>query len=98
MESVTALEGINTLAECLKAIGHPNRFGIVKYCSEEPRRFTDIIFDLKLNPASFKFHSKVLMECDLIQKVKRGVYRTTELGNLLLELVNQANNLSSNNN
>ncbi len=98
MESSVGLEGINTLAECLESIGHPNRFGIVKYCSEEPRRFSDIIFHLKLNPASFKFHSKVLMKCDLIQKIKRGVYQTTELGNLLLELVNRADNLSSNNN
>lgn len=98
MECSVGLEGINTLAKCLKTIGHPNRLGIVKYCSEEPRRFSDIIFDLKLNPASFKFHSKVLMECDLIQKLKRGIYQTTELGNLLLELINQANNLSNNNN
>lgn len=95
MESSVGLEGINTLSECLHAIGNPNRYGIVKYCSGEPRRFSDIIFELRLNPASFKFHSKVLMECELIQKVKRGVYQTTELGNLMLELANRANKLSN---
>jgi len=97
MESSVGLEGINALAECLQSIGNLNRLKIVRFCSEKPRRFSDIIFDLKLNPASFKFHSKVLMECDLIQKVKRGLYQTTELGNILLDLVNQANKLSKDN-
>jgi predicted transcriptional regulator len=76
------------------AIGHPSRLEIVKYCLQ-PRRFTDIILALKLNPASFKFHVKVLMDCDLIEKVERGVYQTTELGRLVLELVNQASSLST---
>lgn len=87
------VERVRTLADCLLAIGHPSRLEIVRYCIE-PRRFTDIILDLRLNPASFKFHSKVLMECGLITKVERGVYETTKLGKLLLELVNQANRLS----
>ena len=87
------VERVRTLANCLLAIGHPTRLEIVKYCLE-PRRFTDIILNLRLNPASFKFHSKVLMDCDLIGKVERGVYETTKLGKLLLELVNQANRLA----
>ena len=87
------VEIVRTLADCLIAIGHPNRLKIAQYCLE-PRRFTDIILNLRLNPASFKFHSKVLMDCDLIRKVERGVYETTELGKLLLELVNQASSLS----
>ena len=97
MESSLALEGINTLTECLQAIGNSNRYGNVKYCSDEPRRFSDIIFNLKLNPASFKFHSKVLMECNLLQKLKRGVYRTTKLGNIMLDIVNRADEFSKTN-
>jgi len=93
MESSVGLDGFKILAECLQAIGNHNRLKIVMYCSEEPRRFSDIIFSLKLNPASFKFHAKVLMECDLIKKVKRGVYLTTELGNIFLELYNRFNSL-----
>ena len=88
------LEVVRTLADCLISIGHPNRFKIVKYCLQ-PRRFTDIILNLQLNPASFKFHAKVLMDCDLIRKAERGIYETTELGKSLLELVNQASSLSN---
>lgn len=89
------VEVVRTLADCLISIGHPSRLKIVEYCSEEPRRFTDIILDLRLNPASFKFHVKVLMDYGLIIKVERGVYRTTELGRLLLQLVNQADSLKT---
>ena len=93
-ELSVGVEAVRALADCLIAIGHHSRFRIVQYCLE-PRRFSDIIGDLRLNPASFKFHSKVLMDCDLMTKVERGVYKTTELGKLLLELVNQASSLSS---
>jgi predicted transcriptional regulator len=93
-ELSVGVERVQTLAGCLVAIGNPSRFKIVEYCLR-PRRFTDIILNLRLNPASFKFHSKVLMDCNLIEKVERGVYKTTELGTLLLELVRQANYLST---
>jgi hypothetical protein len=51
--------------------------------------------NLKLNPASFKFHSKVLTDCNLLRKIERGKYETTELGKLLLELVSQASVIAS---
>ena len=86
-------EVVLTLAECLEAIGHPSRLGIVQYCLQ-PRTFTEIITNLKLNPATFKFHVRVLMDCNLIEKVERGVYQTSKLGKLVLELVNQAGSLS----
>ena len=86
------IEAIKDLADCLNAIGHPSRLSIVHYC-QEPRRFTDITLNLKLNPASFKFHVQVLMDCGLIEKPERGVYKTTELGALLLQLVNKATSL-----
>lgn len=83
------VEVVQTLADCLRAIGNVKRLEILQYCLQ-PRTFTDIIINWKLNPASFKFHSKVLMDCNLLTKVERGVYKTTELGQLLLELVSQA--------
>lgn len=93
-ELSVGVEIVRTLADCLMAIGHSTRLKIVQYCLQ-PRRFTDIILNLQLNPASFKFHAKVLMDCNLIRKVERGVYETTELGKLLLELVNQATSISA---
>ncbi len=95
IELSDGVEVVRTLADCLISIGHPSRLKIVEYCSEKPRRFTDIILDLRLNPASFKFHVKVLMDDGLITKVERGIYRTTELGKLLLQLVNQVNSLET---
>lgn len=93
IELSVGLEVVRTLADCLVSIGHSSRFRIAKYCVK-PRRFTDIIFSLRLNPASFRFHAKVLMDCELLTKVERGIYKTTDLGKLLLELVDQASKLS----
>jgi predicted transcriptional regulator len=86
-------EVVSTLAECLESIGHPSRLGIVQYCLQ-PHTFTEIILNLKLNPASFRFHVRVLIDCNLMEKVGRGVYETTKLGKLVFELVNQANQMS----
>lgn len=88
-ELSSGIEIIKVLSTCLAAVSHPARFGIVDYCSK-PQKFSDIVFHLRLNPASFKFHSRVLMDCDLLEKPQRGVYRTTELGDLLLQLVEKA--------
>ena len=85
---------VQTLADCLLAVGNVKRLEIVQYCLQ-PRTFTEIIMTLKLNPASFKFHSKVLMDSNLLAKMERGVYKTTELGKLLLELVSQASVIAS---
>jgi predicted transcriptional regulator len=93
-ELSNGVEVVKTLAECLMAIGHPTRFKIVEYCLKS-HRFTEIILDLRLNPASFKFHSSVLIDCNLIERLERGVYRTTELGKRLLELVSMANEIST---
>lgn len=95
IELSDGLEVVRTLTDCLMAIEHPNRLRIVRYCARKPSRFTDIILNLRLNPASFKFHSKVLMDCNLVRKVERGVYETTELGKLFLELVKKADSLSN---
>lgn len=94
METKTerGIEVVSMLSECLQAIGNPARFRIVEYCAT-PRRFTDIILDLRLNPASFKFHLGVLSNYELIEKVERGVYQTTELGKTLMKLVETASQM-----
>jgi hypothetical protein len=35
------------------------------------------------------------MDCNLLAKVERGIYETTELGKLLLELVSQASAMAT---
>lgn len=87
------LKVVSTLAECLEVVAHPTRLGIVRYCLQ-PRKFTDIILELKLNPASFRFHVGRLEDCRLVEKLQRGVYKTTKLGELVLQLVDKANILS----
>lgn len=83
------VEAVRTLADCLKAIGHPKRLEIIQYCLEA-RTFTDITQNLKMNPNTFKFHSEILIDNGLLKKHGRGAYQTADLGKLLLELTNLA--------
>ena len=85
---------VQTLADCLATVGHPKRLEIIEYCLKS-RSFTEIVTNLELNPASFKFHSQVLIDCGLIRRVERGVYVTTELGKLVFELVKQASAIAA---
>ena len=55
-----------------------------------PKRATKTtgnVLDLRLSPASFRFHSKVPIRMRLDVKVNRGIYRTTELGSLCFNLL-----------
>jgi|GEM_PF-6471492 predicted transcriptional regulator len=88
MDNISGMEVIQALSKSLEAIGNPLRYEIVNYCLKQ-QNFSNIIKDLRLNPASFKFHLEVLTRFQLIKKVKRGVYETTELGKLLLTLIEQ---------
>lgn len=88
------VEVVRDLAECLLAIGNARRLSIALYCLT-PQRFRDITLDLRLNPASFRFHVGVLMECALVRKTKRGIYETTELGKLILKLVEEADRIQN---
>jgi len=76
------------LAGCLKAIGHAKRLEIVQYC-KQPRTFSEITFNLRLNPNSFKFHSKILIDQGLVRKIERGKYETTKLGKMLIAIVDE---------
>jgi len=81
------VEAVKTCINRLSAITNLIRLKIVQYCLT-PRKFSEIIYELRLNPASFKFHTEVLMDSDLIRRTERGVYEATDLGRRILEFLN----------
>lgn len=80
VESVTLT--VEMLIRCMQALGHPTRLKMLQYCLK-PRTFSDLMFDLRLNPASFKHHIEILINRGMIAKVDRGKYEDTMLGKLL---------------
>lgn len=76
------VQTIAKLIDKLKALGNDKRLGIIEYCIK-PQSFTQIIFRLRLNPASFKFHAKILIDSGLLKRIERGKYETTRLGEFL---------------
>ena len=79
-EDLALLDGI---AECFKAVSNRVRLRILSYCLT-PRTFSEIIFGLRLNAGSFKFHEDILEEAGMTEK-RNSTYQTTELGKRVLD-------------
>jgi predicted transcriptional regulator len=70
-------------------LANATRVKMLIYCLKE-RSFTDIMLTLRLNPASLKHHQDLLRTTGLIKKTGKGKntkYKTTELGRILLRLM-----------
>lgn len=79
---------LEEIAECFKAVSNMTRLKILIYCLK-PRSFSDIVFTFRLNPASFKFHERILEKSGLIEKVEgleNTPYKTTALGKGVLNI------------
>jgi len=83
---------IKELTGCLLALGHPTRLRITEYCVQ-PRSHSSLMFDLRLNPNTFRFHVSILIKHDILKKVRRGQYETTARGKLLLEYISKVKEL-----
>ena len=62
---------------------------MLNYCRTE-RSYSEIMWELHLNPASLKHHQDLLLKTDLLAKVgidKDTKYRTTALGDMMLNFV-----------
>lgn len=80
---------LKEIAECLGAAANLIRLRILSYCVE-PRTFSDVMREFRLNTASVSFHLRKLLDSELLEKngaERSNVYRTTELGSAVLRIV-----------
>jgi hypothetical protein len=77
------LDTLKEVAQCLKTVSNKTRLQMLSYCSE-PRSFSDVVFFLRLNPATFKFHEEILDKAGLIAK-NDETYKSTALGERVLD-------------
>lgn len=81
---------VRTYAEILKGLANPIRIMILNRLTEEGLYYTDIEKMTRLPPATLNFHLRMLKSSYLIyQDSSRGKYFITELGERLLELLEQ---------
>lgn len=81
--AIKSLQIDRSLVPCLRAIGNSKRLHLAQYCLH-PRKATEIVLNLRINPNTFKFHFEVLASHNLLKKIDRGVYQTTMLGKVVL--------------
>jgi predicted transcriptional regulator len=84
---------LKEISECLGAAANLIRLRILSYCVE-PRTFSDVMREFRLNTASVSFHLRKLLDSELLEKKgaeTSNVYRTTELGSAVLGIVGAVN-------
>ena len=76
-------EDFQRFAKIFVALSHETRFGMMRRLIEEEDRtmnFTDFMRDLELNPKIVWESAKKLREGGFVEKVERGKYRCSEVG------------------
>ncbi|WP_330999821.1 helix-turn-helix domain-containing protein [Archaeoglobus neptunius] len=90
-EIVEASDVRNTepsVKDVLKFIGRKGMSDILYCLEKEPKRFSQIMFETKLNPSILDRHLKVLLKFGLV--VKDGnFYRLTESGIRVVETIDE---------
>jgi len=75
-----------TVSDVLKIIGRKGMSDILYCLGNEPKRFSQIMFETKLNPSILDRHLKVLLKFGLVVK-ENNFYRLTESGIRVVETI-----------
>lgn len=67
-------ESSDYIIEFLKAISQENRFKILKYLIDGPKKFSSLLVATKISKTALANHLKVLIDTGLIKKLDRGKY------------------------
>ena len=76
-------EDFQRFTKIFAALSHETRFGMMRRLIEEEDRtmnFTDFMRDLELNPKTVWESAKKLREGGFVEKIERGKYRCSEVG------------------
>ncbi|WP_456468977.1 helix-turn-helix domain-containing protein [Archaeoglobus sp.] len=80
-------EEINfNLKDVLKVIARKGVSDILYSLERSPKRFSQLMFDTKLNPSILDRHLKALMRLELVTK-EGGMYRLTEIGDKVVTTI-----------
>jgi DNA-binding HxlR family transcriptional regulator len=75
-----------SVKDVLKIIGRKGVSDILYSLEKGPKRFSQLMFDTKLNPSILDRHLKVLMKYGLVTKEEKS-YRLTESGMKVVETI-----------
>jgi DNA-binding transcriptional ArsR family regulator len=79
------IESLEAITNLLKAIDHPTRLEILTRLLPEDKELKELSDELKIQKTLVANHVSQLMDCGLVEKLERGIYRITFDGLDLLE-------------
>ena len=77
---------LKALALVLSALGHETRLKILSLLNNNPRTWTEMLHELKINSKSLRDHLHFLREQDLVKKSDTVGFEITPAGKILLEI------------
>ena len=77
---------IKALAVVMKALSHETRLKILNYLYENPRTWTQIQLELKINAKSLRDHLQYLRDRNLVKTVEPSGFELTHAGKIVLEI------------
>ena len=80
------------LKDVLKVIARKGVSDILHSLEKSPKRFSQLMFDTKLNPSILDRHLKALIRIELVTK-EMGMYKLTETGNKVVTTIDDLLNL-----
>ncbi len=82
--------------KALKTISYNGVSDVLFSLSKGPMRFSQLMFETRLNPNILNRHLRALIQLNIVKKVgQRGEYTLTETGKKLLSILNELLSLFS---
>jgi len=86
IENLDLLEGaVKAYARMTRIIANENRLKILVLLDRGPRTWTQLMFEVKVNPKVLRHHLRILRQYELIKKEKVG-FAITNVGRALVKL------------
>jgi len=79
-------KAFSAYAIVLKALSNETRLNILYSLYESPKTWTDLLFELKINPKSLRDHLSFLIRSNLVRKRKPLGFEITSAGKAFIEL------------
>lgn len=77
---------VNAYTLMMKALANETRLSILHSLNEKPKTWTNLLFELKINPKSLRDHLAYLRKSGLVRKSDPEGFELTEAARAFLEL------------
>lgn len=77
---------INAYTVMMKVLANETRLSILYALNDKPKKWTDLLFELKINPKSLRDHLAYLRKSGLVRKSDPVGFELTEAARAFIEL------------